>query len=116
MGNIGAFIEDKGSGSILLQQAQMGGLVAHAIDTRLTSMGKDERALAASPYVSNRQVKITKEAHDKTVNYKGYERNHLLTQVLSFRLADKDAAKRQDDLLDVFTYSAVLGLGNSEGF
>src|SRR5271169_2853657 len=43
-GSLGIFIEDKGSGTVLIQQARRRGWNAHAIDTALTSMGKDERA------------------------------------------------------------------------
>ena len=115
LGNVGAFAEDKGSGTILIQQAKRRGLQCHSIDSKLTAMGKDERALAASPYVSSGQVKLSEYAHNKTLTYKNVERNHLLTQVIGFRLADKDAAKRADDLLDVFTYSTILALGNDAG-
>ena len=115
-GNIGAFVEDKGSGTIMLQQAQRMGLQkVHAIESKLTSVGKDERALAASPYVASGQVRLTRHAHDKTLCYKGVTRNHFLTQILQFRLADKDAARRQDDILDVFCYSTILALGGNMG-
>ena len=87
----------------------------HPIDSKLTAMGKDERALAASPYVASNQVKITRHAHDKTLCYKGVTRNHFLTQFIGFRLADKDAATRQDDLLDTATYGIILGLGGGMG-
>src|ERR1700709_813696 len=56
-GSVGAFIEDKNSGTILLQQALRRGMRAHAIDTKLTAMGKDERALSVSGYVYKGQVK-----------------------------------------------------------
>jgi hypothetical protein len=47
-GAMGAFIEDKNSGTILLQQAQRRGMLVHAIDSKLTAMGKDERAINVS--------------------------------------------------------------------
>ena len=115
-GNVGAFIEDRVSGSILIQQALKAGLLARPIESKLTQMGKDERAIAASPYYSGRQIAITKPAHDKTLNLKGATRNHLLHQLTTFRLADKDAYKRADDLLDVAMYAAILSLGNAQGF
>jgi hypothetical protein len=115
-GHLGAFVEDKGSGTIMLQQAKrMGMSKIHSIESKLTSMGKDERALAASPYFSSGQVNLARHAHEKTVNYKGVTRNHLLTQLMGFRLGDKDAARRQDDLLDVATYGVIIGLGGSMG-
>ena len=41
--------------------------------------------------------------------------NHLVDQIESFRIGDKDN-KREDDLLDTFCYGIAIGLGNSEGF
>ena len=41
--------------------------------------------------------------------------NHLLDQVESFRVGDRDG-DREDDLLDTFCYGVALALGNSEGF
>ena len=42
LGSAGAFIEDKNSGTILLQQAARRGMPARAIESKLTAMGKDE--------------------------------------------------------------------------
>ena len=50
-GSLGAFIEDKNSGTILLQQALRRQMPARAIDSKLTAMGKDERAISVSGYV-----------------------------------------------------------------
>jgi hypothetical protein len=50
-GSIGAFIEDKNAGTILLQQALRRQMPAHPIDSKLTAMGKDERAISVSGYV-----------------------------------------------------------------
>lgn len=114
---IGVFIEDKGSGTVLLQQAaKIPGLPAHAIESGLTGMGKDERALNANPAHYLGLVKITKHAWEKTTTYKGQTQNHLKEQVESFRMADKDAGTREDDLLDCYTYGVAIGLGNQEGF
>lgn len=115
-GSQGAWIEDKASGMILNQQAQRRGWPAQPIESKLTALGKDERALNASGYVYRGDVKITQGAFDKVVSYKGVSRNHLLSQITGFRLGDKDAAKRADDLLDTFTYAVALSLGNGEGF
>lgn len=112
----GAWIEDKNSGTILLQQAQRRGWLAGPIESKLTAMGKDERAINASGYVYRGDVKLTRHAFEKVVQYKGTSRNHLISQVIGFRLGDKDAAKRADDLLDTFCYAVALSLGNSEGF
>jgi hypothetical protein len=113
---LGAFIEDKGSGTVLLQQAARAGWKAHPIDSALTAMGKDERALNASPYHYQGLVKIADVAWTKTTTYNGQTRNHFTEQVQSFRMADKDAGKRQDDLLDAYTYGISVALGGGEGF
>ncbi|HEX3496449.1 MAG TPA: hypothetical protein VHT02_04615 [Methylocella sp.] len=114
-GSLGAFIEDKNSGTILLQQARRRGMPALAIDSKLTAMGKDERALSVSGYVHRGLVKYTEHAFNKMVVYKRSSRNHLLDQVESFRIGDKQS-DREDDLLDTFCYGIALALGNSEGF
>lgn len=112
-GSLGAHIEDKVSGSILLQQAQRRDMQVHAIDTRLTAMGKDERAISVSGYVFQGKVKITRRAFEKTATYKTNTRNHLLTQVFGYQVG---VDQGQDDLLDCFCYGIAQALGNSEGF
>lgn len=114
LGFVGAWIEDKSSGMVLLQQAARRGWPARAIDSKLTSVGKSERAISASPYVYQDKVKISRPAYDKTVMYKGTTRNHLLSQVTGFRIGVKDQI--DDDLLDSFCYTVSLTLGNVEGF
>ena len=114
-GSLGAMIEDKSSGMILLQQARRRGWPATPIDSELTAVGKDERAISVSGYVYRDLVKISRRAYDKVTNYKGTTRNHLLGQVVGFRVGDKDAT-REDDLLDAFCYGLAVALGNAEGF
>lgn len=58
-GSIGAWIEDKNSGTVLLQHALRRGMRVNAIDSKLTSMGKDERAISVSDYVYRGNVKYT---------------------------------------------------------
>lgn len=110
---LGAFIEDKASGTILLQQARRRGWAAQAIDGKLTALGKDERAISVSGYVYRGSVKLTRHAYDKTVVYKGMKRNHWITQVTGFRIGVKDQA---DDLLDTFCYGISIALGDTKGF
>jgi hypothetical protein len=114
-GAMGAFIEDKNSGTILLQQAQRRGMLVHAIDSKLTAMGKDERAINVSGYVHRGEVKYSEYAFAKTSIYKQKSRNHLLDQVESFRVGDKKS-DREDDALDTFCYGIAIALGNPEGF
>lgn len=116
-GVLGAWIEDKASGSILLQQAQRRRWPAHPIDTVLTAVGKDERAMSVSGYTHQGLVKISDIAYNKNdVIYNDVSRNHLLTQIFGFRIGDKDAARRADDLLDCFTYGISIGIGDNAGY
>jgi hypothetical protein len=87
-GRMGAFIEDKGSGTVLLQQARRRGWTAHPIEISLTAMGKDERALSVSGY-----------------HYRGL-----------CKITDAAASKRKDDLTDAYTYGLSIALGNQEGW
>ena len=112
----GTFIEDKSAGEILLQQAKRRGIKATPIDSKLTAVGKDERAISVSGYVYRGMVKLSQNALEKVVTYKGVTRNHFTSQVLGFRIADKDAGKRADDLVDCFTYGISIALGNEEGY
>ena len=114
-GSAGALIEDKNSGTILLQQAQRRRLPARAINSKLTAMGKDERAISVSGYVHREMVKYADRAFNKTVIYKQHARNHLLEQIEGFRVGDK-GSDREDDLLDTFCYGVALALGDSRGF
>lgn len=116
LGSAGAWIEDKSTGQVLLQQGAHRNWPTHAIDSKLTAMGKDERAVNASGYVFRGEVKYTQDAFEKVVLYKSTTRNHLLSQVHGFRVGDKDAAKRADDLLDCLTYGVAIALGGQEGF
>lgn len=115
-GSLGAWLEDKSTGTVLIQQAARRGWPARAIDSKMTSIGKDERAIDVSGYYWQGKIKIAKEAFDRVTSYKGASRNHFIGQVCGFRISDKDAAKRADDLLDCFTYGAAIALGNNEGF
>lgn len=114
-GSLGAFIEDKNSGTILLQQVLRRGMPAQAIDSKLTAVGKDERAISVSGHVFRGEAKYTEHAFHKTITYKRRSKNNLMDQVESFRVGDKDS-KREDDLLDSFCYGIALALGDSKGF
>jgi hypothetical protein len=114
LGSRGAFIEDKGSGSILLQQARRKNLPASELPHKLTQLGKSERAINVSGYVYRNRVKLTKPAYDRILTFKQVAKNHLLGQILGFRVGDTE--DRQDDLLDAFTYGIAISLGNYEGY
>jgi hypothetical protein len=114
-GSVGAWIEDKNSGTILLQQALRRQMPARAIESQLTAMGKDERAIFVCGYVYRGNVKYTDHAFNKTAVYKQKSRNHLVDQIESFRIGDNDKI-REDDLLDTFCYGIALALGNEKDF
>lgn len=106
------FIEDKATGSVFIQQAnnlrrEGGQSPAYGIDGKLTAMGKEERAVAAAPFVFRGDVKITKEAYEKVKRHKKRTANHLLVQTESFRIGSK--VKDGLDLLDCFTYGVLVG-------
>lgn len=114
-GSRGAFIEDAASGSILLQQCALRGFPTEALPGDLTAAGKDARAINASSPVWRGEVKFSDYAYDKIVVFKEAERNHLASQVFSFRVGDKNANTRADDLLDTFTYAIAISLGDQKG-
>jgi hypothetical protein len=116
MGFRGAWIEDASAGQVLLQQARNRRMPVEPLPSGIVALGKDVRALGVSGYVAQGRIKITRPAFDKTSTLKGASRNHLLSQIAGFRVGDKDAAKRSDDLLDCFVYSLALSEGNTEGF
>lgn len=115
-GSLGSLIEDKSTGTVLIQQAKRRNWPAKAIDSKLTSLGKDERAISVSGYHYRGEVGITTHAYNKTKKYKGSERNHLVSQVTGFRVGDKDAGTRADDLLDTYCYGVACGLGDYQGW
>jgi hypothetical protein len=112
-GSPGVWIEDKASGMVLLQQALRRGWRAHAIEGKLTLVGKSERAISVSGYVNKGWVKIARHAYDKVAIYKGRSRNHLLYQLTGFRIGVQD---KDDDLFDAAIYAIALGLGGPDGF
>jgi hypothetical protein len=90
------------------------GPLGRGIDSKLTSKGKDERAISVSGYVHQGLVKYTDHAFNKVIAYKQNSRNHLLHQIESFRVGD-NKSDREDDLLDTFCYGIAISMGNSEG-
>jgi hypothetical protein len=113
-GSKGCWIEDKGSGTVLLQQAIRRSIAARPLPMNLTRMGKDDRAFNVSGHVSSGKVKLSRHAFDKTTNYRGQTKNHFTSQVCNFRIGQK--TPHQLDALDVFTYGCAIALGNSEGY
>lgn len=114
-GFLGVWIEDKASGISLIQAGQRKKKKVRPINSKLTAIGKDERALGISTYVSNGNVKLSEHAFHKVCLFKKSTRNHLLGQIEGYSIADENANKRADDLLDAFVYVVSLGLANASG-
>ena len=100
------FVEPAGLGELLI--AKFPG-DAYPIDSVLVQRGKDLRALGCEPLINGGQVRLTKDAYERVSSLKGQRLNHLTAQLAAFRVGDKAAAKRQDDLLDCVTYGCALG-------
>ncbi len=113
-GFVGAWVEDKASGIVIIQHAQRHGWNVQPLPEKMTAAGKEGRAVAISGYVYQGKVKVSRGAFDKVSVYKGQSRNHFLSQVCGFRLGAK--TPHQMDLLDCFTYSGAIALGDAEGF
>ena len=116
-GFTGVNIEDVNSGSILLSQCQNRGWPAYPLPSELTAAGKDGRAVNAGDAVYQGKVKFSELAYDKNdVVFKEVAMNHAWQQITGFRIGDKNAYKRADDILDCFCYSVAITLGNDKGF
>jgi len=103
---ITAWVEDKASGTMLLQKL---GHYLKPLPSKMTAIGKSGRAIACSGAVYNGRVKITQHAFDKVMSVKGDRKNHLLSQIGAFRIGIDNGA---DDLLDTFCYGALLTVSN----
>jgi hypothetical protein len=108
-GSIGLIIEDKGSGTMLLQQLNNRNLPATAVDSKLVQLGKEARCMNISGYTNTGKIKYSEHAYKKTIDFKGRHRNHMLTQIHSFNVGVKDT---EDDLVDCLTYGVSSALGD----
>lgn len=111
-GSLGILAEDAAGGTFLLQRAYAEGWPIHPISSALMMKGKDERAIIAGGPACQGLCKISQYAYDKVMDWKGRTANHLIQQITTFRLGDKDAARRADDLLDCFCYGIAVALSD----
>ncbi len=74
-------------------------------------MGKEERAIAAAPYVNAEDIKIAEVAFNKTKVHKGRSANHFISQVTGFRIGSKETDGL--DLLDTFCYGVLIARGTN---
>ena len=107
-----AYIEPAGNGYAVIEAARAQGLNPREIDSKYVAAGKDARALMVEPHAAAGRVKIGRSALDKRTSYRGMTANHLTRQVTGFRAFDKDAYRREDDLLDAAMYAALVRLGD----
>ncbi len=114
-GFVGAHVEEAASGIALIGAAQEMGMPVIPIDTKLTSIGKEGRALAVSGHHASGSVKITEYAFNKSVLFRQMNKNHLVDQLATFRIGMK---KREHnlDLLDCYCYGLSLALGGPMGW
>jgi len=116
VGSTGVWIEDVNSGAVLLQQCLNRNWMAEALPTDLVALGKDGRAINAGDAVHQGLVKFSDVAFHQHMPFKEDDMNHMWQQVTGFRIGDKNAATRSDDLLDTFCYAVAITLGDSRGF
>jgi hypothetical protein len=112
LGSRGVYVERAGLGEMLLAKTDALGVQAQEIPTELVSRGKDLRALAAERFINGGQVKLTAPACERISKLKGIARNHLLAQVAGFRIADREAWRRADDLSDALVYATILAFAS----
>jgi hypothetical protein len=108
VGSQGVHVERAGLGEMLLAKADALGVLAQEIPPDLVTRGKDLRALAAERFINGGSVKLTRPACDRVSRLKTVTRNHLLAQVAGFRIADREAWRRSDDLVDALVYATLL--------
>lgn len=112
-GSVGVVVEEKGPGTVLIQQLHRRGNVS-PIPEEIVKVGAATQALNVSGYTAAGQVRFSGQAVQRTTSYKGSDANHLLLQVGSFSADDKEAEFKA--LLRAFVYGIASALGDGEGF
>jgi hypothetical protein len=107
LGSRGVLIERAGLGEMLLAKARALGVMAEEVKSEHVARGKDLRALSVEGILNNGTVKLTAPACERISKLKGISRNHLLAQVAGFRVADKEAWRRSDDIVDALVYAVL---------
>ena len=95
MGSVGAFIEDKSAGMVLLQQALRRGMMAQPIDSKLTALGKDERAMSVSGYAPQGRVNIRHRRFTRPLPTKVIHATICSNMSRAFALAPKTPTGRR---------------------
>jgi len=104
-----------GAGPVFVEPAGLGELIiakfpgdAVAVDSAIVQRGKDLRALGCEPFINGGQVRLTRPAFERVATLKGQRLNHLMAQLRGFRIGDKAAHRRADDVLDAVCYGVTL--------
>jgi hypothetical protein len=107
IGSKGVLVERAGLGEMFLAKADRLGVMAEEVKSEHVARGKDLRALSVEGILNSGKVKLTAPACERTSKLKGVTRNHLLAQIAGFRVADKEAWRRSDDLVDALVYAVL---------
>jgi hypothetical protein len=111
MGNMGIWFKDDTTGMVFLSRADKKGYIAQIIESDLDDMN---RALTVSGAIRDGEVQISRDALEKTQNFKGVTRNHLTGQVGEFMPSMKDLDGKV--VLNALTHAISLSKGNIEGY
>lgn len=104
------WIPDTDAGALLLQKARHlqhkhGWSMVNAIPSEFIAMGKSAGAIDASTEIYAGQVKFSEYAYNKVVKHKESTKNHLLSQIINFRVG---VDNKDDDLFDTFRTGVQL--------
>lgn len=110
--HMGAFVYDKGAGSIIYKAALRKGMFMQPVNDAIAKVEKDERAVSASSYVHQGMVKFSYPASEKEIEFEGVTANHLMNQIQGFAPGSKGV---DDELLNSFSIGVAIGLGAEEG-
>jgi phage terminase large subunit-like protein len=102
-----------GVSASVLQWATERGHLVHDIDTEVewAAAPLDARATAAARHLhTGRHVKIGKEAHEKTVEFRSHTRNHLVAEYTAFKIGEDLPA---DALLRALLSGTLIALDAS---
>jgi hypothetical protein len=81
---ISLYAETKGLGRVVLLEAQKGGFNVREVSDAITELDLDERATQALVLAHAGQVKLSRPAFEKTLNFRGTAANHLRRQIAQY--------------------------------
>jgi phage terminase large subunit len=110
LGIMGMWFKDDTTGLVFLNRADKLNIPAQLIETPLDDLN---RALNVSGAIRDGEVRLSKEAIQKTYEFKGITRNHLTGQVGEFHPSTKDLDGKV--VLNAFTHCIALSKGNADG-